>query len=110
MIVIANIFSRKYRRLCDNVEKCGTAGQAADSNITWRMRIACWINKAINTHSEYVILIAFPLEQELQCYVVSTLAVLLCLRTHRTLLPCAAYGSDTCFLPLMGESNLKIFV
>ena len=25
----------------------------------WRMRIACWITKATNTHSEYVILIAF---------------------------------------------------
>jgi hypothetical protein len=31
--------------------------------ITWRMRIACWIPKATNTHSEYVILIAFPLQQ-----------------------------------------------
>ena len=31
--------------------------------IIWRMRIACWIPKATNTHSEYVILIAFPLQQ-----------------------------------------------
>jgi hypothetical protein len=31
----------------------------------WRMRIACWIPKATNTHSEYVILIAFPLQQRL---------------------------------------------
>ena len=29
----------------------------------WRMRIACWIPKATNTHSEYVILITFPLQQ-----------------------------------------------
>jgi len=29
----------------------------------WRMRIACWILKATNTHSEYVILTAFPLQQ-----------------------------------------------
>ena len=28
-----------------------------------RMRIACWIPKATNTHSQYVILIAFPLQQ-----------------------------------------------
>jgi hypothetical protein len=28
-----------------------------------RMPIACWIPKAINTHSEYVIRIAFPLQQ-----------------------------------------------
>ena len=29
----------------------------------WRMRIACCIPKATNTHSEYVILIAFTLQQ-----------------------------------------------
>ena len=29
----------------------------------WRMRIACYIPKATNTHSQYVILIAFPLQQ-----------------------------------------------
>jgi len=29
----------------------------------WRMRIACWIPKGTNTLSEYVILIAFPLQQ-----------------------------------------------
>jgi hypothetical protein len=32
----------------------------------WRMRIACWIPKATNTHSQYVILIAFPLQQWLR--------------------------------------------
>ena len=29
----------------------------------WRMRIACWIPKATNTHSEYVILTDCPLQQ-----------------------------------------------
>jgi hypothetical protein len=29
----------------------------------WRMRIACWIPKATNTHSEYLIFIVFPLQQ-----------------------------------------------
>jgi hypothetical protein len=29
----------------------------------WHMRIVCWIPKATNTHSEYVILIPFPLHQ-----------------------------------------------
>jgi hypothetical protein len=32
----------------------------------WRMRIACWITKATNTHSEYVTLTAFPLQQWLR--------------------------------------------
>jgi len=31
--------------------------------IIWRMGIACWIPNTTNTHSEYVILIAFPLQQ-----------------------------------------------
>jgi hypothetical protein len=29
----------------------------------WCIRIACWIPKAKNTHSEYIILITFPLQQ-----------------------------------------------
>ena len=33
--------------------------------VLWCMRIACWIPKTTNTHSEYVILIAFPLQQSL---------------------------------------------
>ena len=32
----------------------------------WSTRIACWTPKATNTHSEYVMLIAFPLQQWLQ--------------------------------------------
>jgi len=32
-------------------------------NIIWRMRFACWITKAMDTHSEYVKRIAFPLQQ-----------------------------------------------
>ena len=29
----------------------------------WRMRTAGWIPKATNTHSEYAIILAFPLQQ-----------------------------------------------
>ena len=43
------------------MEKFCRAGQATDDNMV-RMRIACWILKATDTHSEYVILIAFPLQ------------------------------------------------
>jgi len=37
------------------VGKYGTSRQAADDYIIWRMRLACWINEATDTHSEYVI-------------------------------------------------------
>jgi hypothetical protein len=48
-----------------------------------RMRIVCWIPKATNTHSEYVIIIAFPLQQWLHeralmlcyAYIVSVLII-----------------------------------
>ena len=39
------------------------AGQATDNNIILRMRFERWIYKATDTHSEYVILIVFPLQQ-----------------------------------------------
>jgi hypothetical protein len=29
---------------------------------TWHMRIACWISKATNTHTEYIIINVFPLQ------------------------------------------------
>jgi hypothetical protein len=45
------------------MEKYGTARQAKDDNMIRRMRTACWITKATNTHSDYVMLIAFPLQQ-----------------------------------------------
>jgi len=47
-------------------KKYGRARQATDGNILRYMRTACWILKATNTHSEYVILIAFPLQQLFQ--------------------------------------------
>jgi hypothetical protein len=58
------------------VGKCGRAGQNTDDNMIWRMRFECWIPKDIDTHYEYVILIAFLLQQWLgnapQCYVIGT--------------------------------------
>jgi len=29
----------------------------------WRMRIARWLHKSTNIHAEYIILIAFPLQE-----------------------------------------------
>jgi hypothetical protein len=48
------------------VEKYGRARQATKDNIIPRMLFACWITKATDTHSEYVIRIAFPRQQWLR--------------------------------------------
>jgi hypothetical protein len=48
------------------VEKYGTARQTTEDNIIQRMRSACWINEAIDRHSEYVTLIAFLWQQWLR--------------------------------------------
>ena len=48
------------------MEKYGTARETTDDNILQRMRIACSITTATDTHSEYVTLIAFPWHQWLR--------------------------------------------
>jgi hypothetical protein len=48
------------------VEKFGRDRQVRDDNKTRRMRISCWITKAINILSEYIILVAFPLQKWLR--------------------------------------------
>jgi hypothetical protein len=62
---LINVFP-KLCRLRDNVKKYGSANQATDNNIIWRMHLACWVNKATDTHSEYIILIDFSRQQWLR--------------------------------------------
>jgi hypothetical protein len=45
------------------VEEWCRAGQVKDGYITRRMHFACWITKAPDTHSEFIILLAFPQQQ-----------------------------------------------
>jgi len=40
-------------------------GKTKDDNVIRRMRFACWLNKATDTHSDYVIFIAFQRQQRL---------------------------------------------
>jgi hypothetical protein len=65
-ILCSITFFLKSCRLGDNVEKYGTARQATDGDIIPRMRFACWISKATETHSGYVILTAFPRQRWLR--------------------------------------------
>jgi len=44
-------------------KKYGTVGQAIDGKTKQHMCSACWITKATDTQSEYVIFIAFPWQQ-----------------------------------------------
>ena len=39
--------------------KYGSAEEATDDSIIWRICITYWINKATDTHSEYVTVLAF---------------------------------------------------
>jgi hypothetical protein len=50
----------------DMVKRYGKTRQPTNDNIIPLMRCACWILKATDTHSEYVILLAFPLQRWLQ--------------------------------------------
>jgi len=48
---VLKIFFRKSCHLLHNVEKYGTAEQPTGGNIIRRMRIACWIAKATDKHT-----------------------------------------------------------
>jgi len=48
------------------MEKHGRTGQTTDENIIQRMLFACWIKKATDIHSEYVIFIVFPWQKYLR--------------------------------------------
>ena len=43
-------------------KKYCTARQVTDDIVTRRMSIACWIPKATNSHPNYAMLIAFPVQ------------------------------------------------
>jgi len=45
------------------VLKYGRSGQAKDDNIILRTGFAWWTTKITDTHSEFVIVIAYPLQQ-----------------------------------------------
>jgi hypothetical protein len=80
-ILCSITFSRQSFRIWDNVEKYDRARQATNDNIIQRMRFACWVTKATDTHSKYIILIAFPWQQCLRdrasvlCYMYITCLV-----------------------------------
>jgi len=63
--VFDNVFP-KIVPLRGNVEKYGRSEQTTDNNVIRRMRFACRITKATDTHLEYVTLIVFPWHQSLR--------------------------------------------
>jgi len=60
---IFNIFFSANRAVNEIMWKNMVEPEATDGNIIQRMHIACCITKATDTHSGYVILIAFTLQQ-----------------------------------------------
>jgi hypothetical protein len=59
--IFNNPFSEKYAG-CETIWK-NIVEPVRPWMAIWPVRIACWIPKAADRHTEYVILIAFPLQQ-----------------------------------------------
>ena len=57
------VFFSENRAFCEKMWKKNTVKRGRPQMTIWRIRIACQITKATNTHSEYVTLIPFPLQQ-----------------------------------------------
>jgi len=77
LLIMRNILGKSYRenentfyvqclffprRTC-RLQENGVAREATEGNLIRRTRISCWLTKATDTHSEYVIIIAFPRQQ-----------------------------------------------
>jgi hypothetical protein len=58
--IFSNLFSENCAAYEIMWKKYGRVILATDDNILQCMHFACWITKAADTHSEYVILIYFP--------------------------------------------------
>ena len=97
-------FFQKLRHLWD-VEKCGRMREAADDNVIWHMRFACWTTKATDKHSEYEILSAFPLQQWLREHSLFCLYVHCLSFLYIWLLTCTKI--DHICLRLFGTMSLK---
>jgi hypothetical protein len=61
--MLKNFFNNRvvYEIMWKNIEE-----RCRPQMALWNMRVVCWIPKATNTHSEYVILIAFAVQEWLQ--------------------------------------------
>ena len=94
-------FFRKSCPLWDNVEKYSTERKDINYSIILCMRFVCWISKATDTHSEYVIFIAFPLQQ----WLYERASVWRC--TYIALLFLVASG---CWLSMLINKNCYFFI
>jgi ribonucleotide reductase beta subunit family protein with ferritin-like domain len=62
---VLNNSAENFCSLLDGVKKSGRAKQATNDCITRRMRVACCITEAADTHSEFVVLIALSEQQSM---------------------------------------------
>jgi len=56
------VFGNFFSKMLPFMRKCGKiiVEHGIPQMTIWRMPVACWVTRATNTHSECVILIAFP--------------------------------------------------
>ena len=84
-------FSWRFCSLWDNVERYGRTREASDDSIVWCICFACWITKATDSHSEYVILLLYCNSAYMnvpECYGIFTWPVLFFFCTENSHLTC----------------------
>jgi hypothetical protein len=92
-LLMLNNFSRKSCRLCDNVGKYGTNGQATDDNMAHALCVLDNL-RATDIDSEHLILTAFPRQQWLRERVLMLLSYV-----HR--LACHLLAESLLLIPVM---------
>jgi hypothetical protein len=92
------------------VEEYGTARQVTDDNIIRRMRFACRITKATGTHSEYVIIIAFPRQQWLRERVSILRCTYHCLSSRNTFVAVDTNSVNTAIIEVQNLVDHKFII
>jgi len=81
--VFNKVFFFDYRAVIEIMWK-NIAERCSPQKIIWPILIACWVPKAMNTHSQSVILIGLPLQvgytKVPECYITRTVSVSYALR------------------------------
>jgi len=110
LYTITFFFYRKSFRLWGNVEKIMVERRMPQMTV-WRKRIAWWITKATNTHSQYVILFCFSTKTTVTWTLLDVTLYVHCLYCYMLywMVHVVAAGTNDSikFLHLKSENNCK---
>jgi len=101
-------FFGKSWRLWDKVENIVERGRPQTT--IWHISISFWIPKALNTHSEYVILISFPTTTKVARTRLNVMLYVHCLSCYVIHLIYSWYRQERIYFPLIAKILVNMYI